>query len=443
MSRVQPRVLKGFRDYLPSRMIPRQRMLASIQSTFERFGFAPLMTPALEALEILTGKYGGEGEGLLYRFTDLGGRDVALRYDLTVPLARVIAQYQDIQLPFRRYQIAPVWRAERPQRGRFREFVQCDADIVGSSDMAADAEIVELAVDLLAALGVRGYRIRLNNRKVLSGLMRRVGVAPGADEAGVLRTMDKRDKVGAEKMAELLATENGLSPDAIKTIGEFLEIRGDAAGVLAAVRPLVGAEETGRAGVEEVARVFEILAEIGLSGAAEIDLSIARGLAYYTGTIYEAFLTDLPGFGAVMGGGRYDGLIGVFKGEDIPAVGISLGIDRLLEGLVQLGLLAEESAVASVLVTVLDDATAGYAATVARRVRQAGISCELYPGAARLKKQLRHAERAGVRWVLFAGPEEKASRTVGVKDFSAERAPTENVSLEALPSHLLRGREQE
>ena len=198
MSSVEPRLLRGFRDYLPPKMIPRSAMLAKIEATFQRFGFVPLLTPALEYYDILGGKYGDEGEKLLYRFRDQGDRDVALRYDLTVPLARVVAQYRDLVMPFRRYQIAPVWRAERPQRGRFREFFQCDADIVGSESVSADAELLQLACELLSELGVENFQIRVNNRKILSGLMGKIGVATGPAENGILQTIDKLPKVGEE-----------------------------------------------------------------------------------------------------------------------------------------------------------------------------------------------------------------------------------------------------
>ena len=434
MARVKPRVLKGFRDYLPARMIPRQRMLTLIEGTFQRFGFLPLMTPALEGLDILTGKYGGEGEGLLYRFKDLGDRDVALRYDLTVPLARVIAQYPDVTLPFRRYQIAPVWRAEKPARGRFREFVQCDGDIVGSSDMLADAEVVQLACELLANLGVTNFRVRLNNRKILTGLMRHVGVQDATAEAGVLRTIDKLDKIGLEKMVRVLREENGLDAAQVASIESFLAISGTHRERLAAASALLSEEPIGMDGLAELTQVLDTAEAAGLGDSLELDLSIARGLAYYTGTIYEVFLTDLPGFGAVMGGGRYDTLIGVFKGQEIPAVGISLGIDRLLEGLVELELLEEKQAVAQVLVAVFDASTAGYSAEIARRLRAAGVACELFPSYAKLPKQFRRAERAGQRWVLVPGPDEVAKNVVRVKDLST--GEQEDVALDSLAEYL-------
>jgi len=409
-------------------------MLTTIERIFQSFGFLPLMTPALEALDILTGKYGGEGEGLLYRFKDLGDRDVALRYDLTVPLARVVAQYPDLRLPLRRYQVAPVWRAEKPARGRFREFVQCDGDIVGSADMLADAEVVQLACALLEGLGVKSFRVRLNNRKVLSGLMQSLGIDSPEGEAGVLRTMDKLDKIGVEKMERLLRDENGLDDGQVRGILDFLAVKGSAPEVLARLRELLGGQDTGLEGVAELARVFELLEPLELSATIEIDVSIARGLAYYTGTIYEVFLGDLPGYGAVMGGGRYDSLVGLFKGQEVPAVGISLGIDRLLEGLVELGLLETSESVADVLVAVFSAETAGYAAQVAQVVRAGGIACELFPALAKLPKQFRRAERAGQRWVLVPGPDEATARAVRVKDLDS--GEQETVPLDRIVEHL-------
>jgi len=434
MTNVEPRVLRGFRDYLPSKMIPRQKMLCEIERVFQSFGFVPLMTPALEYLDILTGKYGEEGDSLLYRFKDQGERDVALRYDLTVPLARVVAQYPEITMPFRRYQIAPVWRAEKPARGRFREFVQCDGDIVGSRDMAADAEIVVLACELLSALGVEGFVVRVNNRRVLSGLMARVGVPAGAGETGVLRTIDKLPKIGKEEAARLLREENGLDAGQVKGIFEFLEVQGDPSTMISELRRLLASSEVGARGADELAEVASIVKGVGLEARMELDLSIARGLNYYTGTIYEAFLSSLPGYGAVIGGGRYDSLIGIFKGEEIPGVGISLGVDRLLEGLVELELFKEQASVARVLVTVFDAATAPYSARVASMLRSRGIACELFPAYQKIGKQFRHAERSAERWVVVAGADEQARNEVSVKDL--DTGQQEAVPIDALADYI-------
>lgn len=431
MSTAEPRVLKGFRDYLPEKMVPRQRMLRRIERTFERFGYLPLMTPALEYLEILTGKYGEEGESLIYRFRDQGGRDVALRYDLTVPLARVVAQYPEISLPFRRYQIAPVWRAEKPARGRFREFVQCDADIVGSADMAADAEVVCLAAELLSDLGVQDFAIRVNNRKVLSGLIEKIGIREPEREPAILRTIDKLPKIGEEETRRLLREENGLEGGQIDQVFEFLGARGDPKEVFDGLRRFFEGIEKGLQGVAELEEVFSILRAIGLEARVHLDLAIARGLNYYTGTIYEAFLTGLPGFGAVIGGGRYDSLIGIFRGEEIPGVGVSLGVDRLLEGLSELRLVDAIATVASVMVTVFGQAGASYAARVAARIRAAGIPCALFPAYRKLTKQFQYAERAGFRWVVVAGPDEESRGEVAVKDLasgSQESMPIERIA---------------
>lgn len=424
MAKIRPRVLKGFRDYLPSMMIPRQRMLADIERVFQRFGFVPLMTPALEYLDILTGKYGEEGESLLYQFRDQGERDVALRYDLTVPLARVVAQHGEITFPFRRYQIAPVWRAEKPARGRFREFVQCDGDIVGSADMVADGEILQLACALLDELRVESYAVRLSNRKVLSGMMRRVGVDDGPAEMGVLRTIDKLLKIGQEATEKLLRDENGLSVEQVRGIFELLTAGGEPREIVDRLESTFDDGSVGHLGARELREILELVSAMGLAERVVVDVSIARGLNYYTGTIYETFLTDLEGFGAVMAGGRYDGLVGVFKGQDVPSVGISLGIDRLLQGLVELGLLEAARSVSRVLVTVFSDQSAPDSCRIARTLRGEGIGCELYPGRVKIGKQFRHAERSGMRWVLVAGPDELAASSVNVKDLDSGHQET-------------------
>lgn len=430
MATVEPRILRGFRDYLPREMISRQEMLAAVERVFHRYGYLPLMTPALEYSEILLGKYGDEGDQLLYRFRDNGGRDVALRYDLTVPLARAVAQYADFVKPLRRYQVAPVWRAEKPGRGRFREFVQCDGDIVGSAEPLADAEVIQLGADMLEELGVEKFRIRFNNRKVLSGLMGTAGVSR-QDEAGVLRTIDKLPKIGEEATRKLLAEENRLEAAPIETIFQFLGISGSCREVLARLADFFDDGSIGKEGWRELEAVHGILEAVGLEDRITLDLSIARGLNYYTGTIYETFLEDLPGFGAVMSGGRYDGLIGVFSRDDVPAVGISLGMDRLLAGLGELGLVAAKLSTASVLVTVFAADTAALSARVARDLRRAGIACELFPQFSKLGKQLRHAERTEKRFAVIVGPDEASRGIAQLKDLAArsqEEVPLDDLA---------------
>ena len=418
MASIEPRVLRGFRDYLSADMIPRREMVRDVESVFDSYGYLPQMTPALEYSEILLGKYGDEGDSLLYRFRDNGDRDVALRYDLTVPLARVVGQHRDLPRPYRRYQIAPVWRAEKPARGRFREFVQCDGDIVGSSDILADAEVLQLGADMLRKLGVKNFSIRINNRKVLSGLMEKIGVGQGSAELGVLRTIDKLPKIGVDATRKLLATENGLVEAQIASVFEFLGAGGDSPG-LERVRGLFEAGSVGFQGCAELEEVLAISRAAGLAECVEVDLSIARGLNYYTGTIYETFLSDLDGFGAVMSGGRYDGLIGVFSRQEIPGVGISLGLDRLLAGLRELEVVEERSGIAKVMVTVFDATTRQLSAQLARQIRLGGIDCELFPQVAKIGKQLSYAERTGKRFAIIAGPDEAEKGVVQVKNLAA------------------------
>jgi histidyl-tRNA synthetase len=308
--------------------------------------------------------------------------------------------------------------------------------------MTADAELVQLGCELLEDLGIANFIVRINNRKILTGLMASIGVEPGEREMGVLRTIDKLPKIGKEETARLLSVENGLEGGLVGKVFEFLEVRGNSGEVLDAIERMFGpggalAGPAGKAaldGARELKEVFAILEGTGAARKVEVDLSIARGLNYYTGTIYETFLGDLPGYGSVMSGGRYDGLIGVFKGDDVPAVGISLGVDRLLEGLVELKLLGEEKSVSRVLVALFGPETAAYSARAARLLRAAGIACELHPSYAKVAKQLRHAERNGQRWVVLAGTDEMAKGEVSVKDL--ETGKQETMALEALSAYL-------
>ena len=433
MASVEPRVLRGFRDHLSADMIPRREMVRAVEAVFDSYGYLPQMTPALEYSEILLGKYGDEDDSLLYRFRDNGDRDVALRYDLTVPLARVVAQHRDLPRPYRRYQIAPVWRAEKPARGRFREFVQCDGDIVGSNDLLADAEVLQLGADMLLKLGVKNFSIRINNRKILSGLMEKIGVGEGDAELGVLRTIDKLPKIGPDATKKLLATENGLVEPQIVSVFEFLGADRDPAG-LERVRRLFEAGSVGLQGCTELEEVLTISRAAGLAEYLSVDLSIARGLNYYTGTIHETFLSDLDGFGAVMSGGRYDGLIGTFSRQEIPGVGISLGLDRLLAGLRELGVIEERAGIAKVIVTVFDATTRHLSAQLARQIRLAGVDCELFPQTAKIGKQLSYAERTSKRFAVIAGPDEAEKGVVQVKDLAARAQ--EEVVVDKLPDYL-------
>lgn len=427
MSRANPRVLKGFRDYLPATMLPKQRMLDQVAQVFESFGFGPLATPALEYEELLTGKYGEEGNKLLYRFEDNGGRRVALRYDLTVPLARVMGMNRGLPKPFKRWQIAPVWRAEKPGRGRFREFLQCDVDIIGAPDLMADAECMAVGAAVLRALGVERFEIRFNNRKLLTALMEKIGVADGEPTFAVLRSVDKLPKIGAAKVRTLLADESGLSAEAIDQIFTFLSL--DAT----QVADWFADSEIGQQGAAELNTLLALCAEQGLADVVRVDLSIARGLDYYTGTIYETFLLDLESIGSVMSGGRYDGLLAMF-GSDDPAVGISLGVDRLFAALLELKLVQERPSPTTALVVLFDADGRKAAYDVAARLRAAGINAEVYLGAAKMKKQFKYADQRGIPYVIVAGPDERAAGVVTVKNLATSEQTT--VALDALPAAL-------
>jgi len=418
MKIIEPKILKGFRDYLPEQMIARKQMMSTIEAVFERYGFAPLQTPALEYSEILLGKYGADAERLLYRFLDNGERDVCLRYDLTVPLARVAAQYGNLPMPFKRYQIAPVWRAEKPGKGRFREFFQCDVDIVGSASLLADAECVAVDNDVLSALGVENFRININNRKILTGFLSSLDLGSDNDETGraVLRTIDKLAAMGEDTVRQLLASDNGLDTAAIDRVFEFLGITGANDEMLNAADRLIGSTDAGAAGIGELRTVLQRAAELGVPAERLcVDFSIARGLDYYTGSVFETFLLDLPGFGSVMSGGRYDTLISTFLGRDMPAVGISAGIDRLFSGMTELGLVKTSKTPTRVLVAPMTDEALGPALTAAAALRNAGIATEVYLEPAKLKKQLKYANQRDIEAVVIIGENELATGEATVK----------------------------
>ncbi|MBI4612549.1 MAG: histidine--tRNA ligase [Planctomycetes bacterium] len=418
MENFEPRPLRGFRDYLPEEMIPRERMIERIQAVFRRFGFSPLATPALEYAQVLLGKYGADAEMLIYRFRDHGDRDVALRYDLTVPLARVMATHPDLPRPFKRYQIAPVWRGETPGKGRFREFYQCDVDVVGTDSLLADAEMIQVDHAVLSELGIARFRIHVSNRKLLDALSSWLGVEEPEKRRRIYRTIDKLEKQGRETVSRLLAEECGLAAAQVEGVFRFLSTEGTNEDVLSRLSGLLGGVESGRQGVAELQ---EVLAAASAGGVPEeamlVDPAIARGLDYYTGTVFETFLAD-ANVGSVMSGGRYDGLVGLFVEERIPAVGISLGLDRLFDALRDQGWVHPSPTTSQVLIAVFDVATARASIEAASSLRRAGIATELYLGGGKLGKQFKYADRMGIRLVVVVGPEEVAAGTAKVKEMS-------------------------
>jgi histidyl-tRNA synthetase len=410
---------KGARDFLPEAMRHRTAVMDKVREVFERFGFEPLQTPAFERLETLTGKYGDEGEKLLFKILARGegekeGRaDMALRYDLTVPLARVLAMNPDLRLPFKRWQMAPVWRADRPQRGRFREFWQCDVDIAGSSSPMADAECVAVASECLTGLGFGGqYVVRLNDRRVLRAMARVAGV-PHDKEIPLLIIVDKLDKIGRGGVSKELA-ELGVSEEGLAALWRILDVPPGLEDALDALEPHV--DDEGREGVAGLREVLALALAAGVPReAVRVDPTLARGLDYYTGPVFEIALPGLN-IGSVGGGGRYDGLVGMFSGRPIPCVGVSLGIERLIVVMEEQGMTGKVGATADALVTVFDEGTRTYALQVGAALRREGVRTEVFVDDRKLKAQLKYADARGFRFVVFAGPDEVRDRTVTVKD---------------------------
>ena len=416
-AQVKPQLLSGFRDFLPAQMLLRQQVIGILREVFERHGYEPLDTPALEYAATLTGKY-GEDEKLLYRFTDHGGREVGLRYDLTVPLARVAALHaNDLVLPFKRYHIAPVWRGDRPQRGRFREFYQCDVDTVGSPSMLADAEAIATVADALTALGFPEFTIQINDRRIITGLAKLAGVAD--EQAGqVYRSVDKIEKIGPNGVrAELI--ERGIADDAADRVLDLVTMRGDDAQVLSELRGRAAAFPDVIAGADDLERLLGYLGGLGVPRANyALQLSMVRGLDYYTGPVFE-IAVERPKVGSIGGGGRYDGLVGSFSGRDVPATGFSLGLERAFEVISEFGLLPPIRTVSQILVAIMrgaDDDGVAEALQFVAELRAAGLRAEVYLNERRgLRDQLSYADRKGVPFVAIIGEDERASGKVKIR----------------------------
>jgi histidyl-tRNA synthetase len=426
--RITPRTLKGFRDYPPEAMIPRERLIETARRVFRSYGFSPIDTPALEYLEILAGKGGEETDKQLYKFQDHGGRWVGLRFDLTVPFARFAAQHiTKLGTPLKRCHVATVWRGESPQRGRFREFMQCDFDTIGTRSGAADAETALVIHDLMRAIGFEGFTIRLNNRKVLSGLLERLDLADKATP--ILRALDKLAKIGPDEVADEMKTTAGATDPQAREVLRLATIEGTSDAVLGQLDPLVAGSETGQTGV---ALLREVLAGVRAAGVAErcveLDVSIARGLDYYTGTVFETFLDALPGIGSVCSGGRYDDLAGLYTSQELPGVGASLGLDRLLAAMEELGMIEKVATPAAVFIPYFDKTRLGDYLKLAAALRGAGLGVEVYPDPKKLGQQLRYADRRGHRVALIAGENEFNSGTCQVKDL--QKAVQHDVPLE-------------
>jgi histidyl-tRNA synthetase len=415
---IQPRTLKGFRDYLPALMIPREHLLEQARRVYRLYGYAPIDTPALEYLEILSGKAGEDSEKLIYSFRDHGDRDVGLRFDLTVPFARFAAQYiGKLSTPFKRYHMGPVWRGENPGHGRWREFWQCDFDTIGTTSNASDIEVALVIHDLMRALGFERFEIRISNRLVLNGLLEEMGLAQQV--APLLRALDKLPKIGAEAVMAEMAEKVGASRAAAERILAVAAMQGGSMEILARLERELGNNPRAADGIARLRELVTVVREAGIAEERiRLDLSIARGLDYYTGAIYETFLTDKPDIGSVCSGGRYDNLASLYTKQVLPGVGASLGLDRLLAAMEELNLLPKASTPAPVLVVQFVAEKVGAYQHIARQLRSEGIGVEVYPEAKKVGQQLKYAESRGFRVALIAGPDEFAQGIWQVKDLA-------------------------
>ena len=426
--RITPRTLKGFRDYLPEAMIPREQLIDTARRVYRSFGFSPIDTPALEYLEILSGKGGEETDKQLYKFQDHGGRWVGLRFDLTVPLARFAAQHiGELGTPLKRYHIATVWRGENTQRGRYREFMQCDFDTIGTRSPAADVETALVIHDLFRAIGFEEFTIRLNNRMVLTGLLERLDLADRS--VPILRALDKLPKIGPDAVAEEMKSTAETSEEQARQVLRLAQIGGTNDEVLGQLDPLVAGSETGDAGVALLREVLNGVQAAGVPEArVKLDVSIARGLDYYTGTVLETFLDALPGIGSVCSGGRYDNLAGLYTSQELPGIGASLGLDRLLAAMGELGMVEKVATPAPVFIPYFDKARLHDYLRLARAIRAAGIGVEVFPDPKKLGQQLKYADRRGFRVALIAGSSEFTAGTCQIKDLAT--ATRQDVPLE-------------
>ncbi len=419
---IVPRVFKGTEDLLPEEMIPLSTLIDRIRGVFERFGFAPIQTPAIEYLDILLGKYGAEGEKLIYPLAYKGGNVAALRYDLTVPLSRVVAMNPALPRPFRRYQIAPVWRADNPQRekGRYREFIQCDVDTVGTRSLLADAENVAVVDAALQAAGLPRFVIRVNHRRLLRAVVAHAEL-PAEREGDVLRALDKLDKTSRESVVDELG-RGGIAPDAIARLFGVIEISSDAAlrdpdRLIDRLEALMGASPDAGPALGEVRELMGLIRGLGVpADRVALDLCLTRGLDYYTGPVYEVRALDIPGFGSLGGGGRYDDLIGMYGKETIPATGVSIGLSRVFGALQRLGLIEPCSTPTRVLVARLPGSSAGPSLELVTEIRKAAIPAEIWPDADRLKRQLEFAAKKGIPLVAIVGEDEIRAGAATLRD---------------------------
>ncbi|WP_319503134.1 histidine--tRNA ligase [uncultured Draconibacterium sp.] len=431
----KPSIPKGTRDFSPSEMVRRNYIFNTIKDVFRLYGFQPIETPAMENLSTLMGKYGEEGDKLLFKILNSGDfiskvpqemldeknsnklttklSEKGLRYDLTVPFARYVVQYRnDIAFPFKRYQIQPVWRADRPQKGRYREFYQCDVDVIGSNSLLNEVELVQIIDEVFQRLGIN-TTVKINNRKILAGIAEAIGEADRMVDITV--AIDKLDKIGLEKVnAEML--DKGISQEAVDKLQPILKLEGSTVEKLAQIETVIGGTEIGAKGIAEMRTMFAYLENVELSTTVELDLTLARGLNYYTGAIFEVKSNDVQ-IGSICGGGRYDDLTGIFGMPDVSGVGVSFGAERIYDVLVQLGAFPEESLeTTKALFVNFGEKEEAYCLPVLAQLRKNGINAEIFPESAKMKKQMTYANRKEIAYVILAGDNEMAAQKFTLKN---------------------------
>ena len=434
MAQIKPRTLSGFMELLPARQVQFDRMVEILRKSYSLYGFTPLDTPAIEAAEVLLAKGGGETEKQIYRFTK-GDTDLSLRFDLTVPLAKYVAlHYNDLSFPFRRYQIGKVYRGERAQRGRFREFYQADIDIIGDGKLSIinEAEIPAIIYKTFSTLGLKRFQIRVNNRKILNGFYASLGLTE--QSADVMRTVDKLDKIGPEKVKTILVEDFAIPAEKADEILRFIAISGSNEEVLSALEGYQGRSETFDAGLEELKTVVRYLADFGVPAENfAVDLSIARGLDYYTGTVYETTMLDHPEIGSICSGGRYDNLAEYYTDKQLPGVGISIGLTRLFFVLEDQGYLNDglNTAPADALILPMTD-DLSHAISLATQLRQAGIRTQIHAEQKKFKQKISYTDKLSIPYAIFLGEDEISSGVCAVKDLATgeqvKLAPAEAVA---------------
>lgn len=434
----KPSIPKGTRDFNPEQVAKRNYIFNTIRGVFETFGFQPIETPSFENSETLMGKYGDEGDRLIFKILNSGDyldkipqeqltphnyqlltksiSEKALRYDLTVPFARYVVQHQnEIEFPFKRYQIQPVWRADRPQKGRFREFYQCDADVVGSDSLWQEVEFIQLYDTVFSALKLEGVSIKINNRKILSGIAEVIDASDKLIDFTV--ALDKLDKIGEEKVKEEMLSK-GISEEGISKLQPLFTLSGSFESQIESLKSILSSSEEGNKGIEELAFINKAITELGLTTATlQLDVTLARGLNYYTGAIFEVAAPKQVQMGSIGGGGRYDDLTGIFGLPNVSGVGISFGLDRIYLVLEELGLFPKTiTKNIDVLFINFGDKEALFSLKAIKQLRQQGIHAELYPEAAKMKKQMAHADKRAIPFVVLVGDEEVNSNTFTLKN---------------------------